>query len=93
MSERARIVTATLVGAAVGALFGYLFFTPSGRRLRDEIEPRLNEVSRELGRAHSAVTRAFTAIDDGRRSLERLVSEPPRWPEPPLPAEHEVPFV
>jgi len=44
VSERTQVVAATLAGAAVGGLIGYLYFTAGGRRLRREIEPRLTEV-------------------------------------------------
>jgi hypothetical protein len=93
VSERSEIVGATLAGAAVGALIGYLFFTTSGRRLRGEIEPRVIEASRDVVRVRDAVTQAFAAIDEGRRSLERLASPPDRWPVYDTPSERDVPFV
>jgi len=93
VSERSEIVGATLAGAAFGGLNGYLFFTASGRRLRDEIEPRVVEASREIVRVRDAMTQAFAAIEDGRRSLERLAGTPERWPVYETPSERDVPFV
>ncbi len=93
MNERSQVVAATLAGAAIGGLLGYLFFTPSGRRLRGEIEPRVLEASREIGRVRDAVTQAFAAIEEGRRSLEKLGSQPARWPVYETPSERDVPFV
>lgn len=93
MSERSQVVGATLAGAAIGGLVGYLFFTASGRRLRSEIEPRVIEASREIVRVRDAVTQAFAVIDEGRRSLERLAGEPDRWPVYATPSERDVPFV
>ena len=93
MSERAQVLGATLAGAAVGGLIGYLFFTASGRRLRGEIEPRLTEMSREIVRVRDTVASACAAINEGRRSLERLVPEPARWPVYETPSEQDVPFV
>ena len=93
MSERSQIVGATLAGAAIGGLIGYLFFTASGRRLRGEIEPRLTEASKEIVRVRDAVAQAFSALEDGKRSLERLAGEPDRWPVYETTSERDVPFV
>jgi gas vesicle protein len=93
VTERSQVVGATLAGAAIGALVGYLFFTASGRRLRGEIEPKVLEASREIARIRGAVTQAYAAFEDGRRSLERLAGEPARWPVYDTPSERDVPFV
>jgi hypothetical protein len=93
VSERSQVVGATLAGAAIGGLIGYLFFTASGRRLRGEIEPRVVEASREIVRVRDAVAQAFSAIEDGRRSLERLSGTPDRWPVYETHSERDVPFV
>jgi hypothetical protein len=86
-------VAATLAGAAIGGVIGYLFFTASGRRLRGEIEPRVLEASREIVRVRDAVTQALSAIDEGRRTLERLGGEPARWPVYETTSERDIPFV
>jgi hypothetical protein len=93
VSERSQIVGATLAGAAIGGLIGYLFFTASGRRLRGEIEPRVVEASREIVRVRDAVAQAFSVIEDGRRSLERLAATSDRWPVYETHSERDVPFV
>jgi len=93
VSERAQVIGATLAGAAIGGLIGYLFFTARGRRLRAEIEPRLVEASREIDRVRDTVAKAYAAIDQGRRSIEHLVSEPVRWPVYETSRERDVPFV
>ena len=93
MSERSEVVGATLAGAAIGAVIGYLFFSASGRRLRGEIEPRIMEVSRDILRVRDAVATAVAAVNEGRRSFERLAGTPDRWPVYETPAERDVPFV
>lgn len=93
MTERSQVLAATMAGAAVGGLIGYLFFTASGRRLRGEIEPRLSEMSRELVRLRDTVVHAYAAVDEGRRSLERMAPEAGRWPVYKPPSERDVPFV
>ena len=62
-------------------------------RVRGEIEPRVVEASREIVRVRDAMTQAFAAIEDGRRSLERLAGTPDRWPVYETPSERDVPFV
>lgn len=47
MRERQTIVGGALVGAVLGALAGYLFFTERGRRLRRDVEPQLRTIVRE----------------------------------------------
>ena len=93
MSERTQVVAATLAGAAVGGLIGYLYFTAGGRRLRREIEPRLTEVSRDIVRVRDAVSNAFAAIEEGRRSLERLAGRLAGAPVCEPPAEADGHFV
>jgi hypothetical protein len=92
VSERARVVGATVAGAAIGGLVGYLFFTAGGRRLRGEIEPRLSEVSAEIARTRDTVMRAYAALSDARRLLDRREGERGPWPREP-PSDQEVPFV
>ena len=47
MTDNSRDVTATLVGAVLGATAGYLFFTDRGRRVRQQFDRALDEVARE----------------------------------------------
>ncbi len=93
MSERARVVGATVAGAAIGGIIGYLFFTAGGRRFRGEIEPRLSEVSREIVRARDTVMKAYRALSDGQRSLDHRAVERAPWPEHEPPSDQDVPFV
>jgi hypothetical protein len=45
-----------LAGAIVGGCAGYLLFTEEGRRLREDIEPRLADLAVEIERARAMVT-------------------------------------
>ena len=51
MDERVPIWLGALAGAMAGAAVGYLYFTPNGRRLREDLEPQLAELVKELQRA------------------------------------------
>src|SRR5438132_7360104 len=50
MSERSRVLTAACAGAALGGIWGWLYTTEGGRRLRDRIEPGFDRFLDELGR-------------------------------------------
>ena len=47
MEERSRVLLATLVGAVAGGVWGWLYLTAAGRRVRDSIEPKLDDFVRE----------------------------------------------
>jgi hypothetical protein len=72
MSERSRVFAATVAGAALGGLVGYLYFTANGRRMREQIEPRLDEIARELVRLRTTVQKARTVASEGWRSIDEL---------------------
>jgi len=75
MSEQSKVVVASIAGAAVGALFGYLYLTTGGRRLREQLEPRLDEMAREIRRLRATATKAQAVATEGWRSLNELVGE------------------
>jgi gas vesicle protein len=78
MNDQSRVLVASLAGAAVGALVGYLYLTTSGRRLRDELEPRLDEIGQEIRKLRSTVNKAQEVASEGWRSLNELIGERPR---------------
>ena len=63
MSDRTSILLCALAGAVVGGAAGYLLFTEEGRRLREDLEPKLVDLMGELDKARAlldpgTVTRA-----------------------------------
>ena len=67
MSDRSRVVAASIVGAVVGGVAGYLLFTRRGRRMRAELEPALDHVARELMNARgTALAAAGVAVEAWR---------------------------
>jgi hypothetical protein len=92
MNEQSRVLVATLAGAAIGGLFGYLYLTASGRRLREEIEPRLDEFSQEIRKLRSTVNKAQAVANEGWRSLNELIAEPPRSGQVGAPTRQSSPF-
>ena len=68
-------VAATIVGAVVGAVAGYLFFTERGRAIRRQIEPALEDLARELNSFRGTVHRAAGVATEGWKLLNEVVGE------------------
>jgi hypothetical protein len=72
VDERARVLTATFLGAVIGGVGGWLYMTESGRRVRSQIEPRLDDFIGEVTRLRGTVEKARTAANEGWRSLSEI---------------------
>jgi gas vesicle protein len=68
-------VAASLVGAVIGGVAGYLFFTEHGRTLRRQIEPALDHVARELNSFRSTVQKAAGAASEGWKMLNEVMGD------------------
>jgi outer membrane lipoprotein SlyB len=82
VNERFRVLAATVLGAVAGGVFGWLYMTEQGRRVRDQIDPKLDDFIRELGRVRGTVQKARTAANEGWRSLNEITGgaqSPGRW--------------
>jgi gas vesicle protein len=53
VSDRTSILWCALAGAVVGGAAGYLLFTDEGRRLRENLEPKLVDLMTEFEKARS----------------------------------------
>ena len=69
VDERARVLVATCLGAVVGGVWGWLYMTENGRRVRDQIEPKLDDWMHELTRVRGTVEKARNVASEGWRSL------------------------
>lgn len=72
MDDRARVLLSACLGALVGGVAGYLFLTEDGRRVRDRLEPGMDDVLLELRRLRSAAEKARLAAQEGWSTLEEL---------------------
>lgn len=79
VDERSRVLMATVLGAIAGGLYGWLYMTERGRRLRDQIEPKLDDFMGELTRVRGTVDKARTAANEGWRSLNEVTGGSTRW--------------
>jgi hypothetical protein len=69
VDERSRVLAASVIGAVAGGVWGWLYMTENGRRVRDQIEPKLDDFVNEIGRIRGTVEKARTAATEGLRSL------------------------
>lgn len=72
VDERSRVLTATVIGAIAGGVWGWLYLTANGRRVRSQIEPKLDDFMRELANVRGTVDKARTAANEGWRSLNEM---------------------
>jgi hypothetical protein len=80
VDERSRVLMATCVGAVIGGVWGWLYLTESGRRVLDQIDPRLDDFMNEVARMRGTVEKARTAANEGWRSLSDLTGgQQGRW--------------
>ncbi|MGH9373830.1 MAG: hypothetical protein ACRD15_20125 [Vicinamibacterales bacterium] len=81
MDERSRVLTATFLGAVVGGVWGWLYMTEGGRRVRDQIDPRLDDFMNEVTRMRGTVDKARSAASEGWRSLSDMAggTQQGRW--------------
>ncbi len=79
--ERSRVLLATLMGAVIGGAWGWLYLTEGGRRVRSQIEPKLDSFIAELTRVRGTVEKARTAANEGWRSLGEMTggAQGGRW--------------
>jgi hypothetical protein len=75
VDDRTRVVFSTAVGAALGGIVGYLYLTDAGQRVRQQIEPKLDDFAREIRRFRSTVDKARATANEGWRSLSEIVGE------------------
>jgi len=81
VEERSRVLLATLAGAVAGGVWGWLYLTQGGSRVRTQIEPKLDDFIRELANVRGTVDKARTAANEGWRSLNEMTggSGSGRW--------------
>jgi len=73
--DNSRAVAATLVGAVIGGVAGYLFFTDHGRSVRRQLEPALDDFARELMSFRSTVQKAAGVANEGWKLLNEALGE------------------
>ena len=72
MNESRVITIGALLGAAIGASASYLFFTESGKRIRDRMEPAVDELRHEFVRFQKTVEKLGEMANDGIRAVNEF---------------------
>ncbi|MCU0249618.1 MAG: YtxH domain-containing protein [Vicinamibacterales bacterium] len=82
MDDRARVLLSACLGALIGGVAGYLFLTEDGRRVRERLEPGMDDLLREMRHLRSAAEKARMAAAEGlltvsdlRRSVSRAAEQ------------------
>lgn len=65
------VITATVIGALVGSIAGYLLFTERGKALRRRLEPALEEFAREISGFRSSAQRIAGIATEGWNVLKQ----------------------
>jgi hypothetical protein len=73
--NNSRAMAAAIVGAVLGGVAGYLFFTEHGRSLRRQIEPALDDFANELMSFRATVRKAAGVATDGWKLLNDALGE------------------
>ena len=88
--NNSRELAATLVGAVIGGVAGYLFFTERGRSVRRQIEPALEDFSRELMSFRTTVQKAAGVASEGWQLLNDALGDTETVPK--FPGRQTSPF-
>jgi gas vesicle protein len=78
--DNSRAIAASVVGAVIGGVVGYLFFSEHGRSLRRQIEPALDDLSRELASFRSTVQKASGVANESWKLLSETLGDSERQP-------------
>jgi len=70
---------ATVLGAIAGGVYGWLYMTENGRRLRDQIEPKLDDFVNEITKVRGTVEKARSVATEGWKSLSEVTGGQARW--------------
>ena len=82
MEDRARVLMSACLGALIGGVAGYLFLTEDGRRLRERLEPGMDDLLREMRHLRSAAEKARLAAAEGVQTVHDLRRSLTPGPEP-----------
>ena len=75
MRDNSQAIAAAVVGAVLGAAAGYLLFTEHGRSLRRQLEPALDDFTRELSQFRGTVNRAAGVASESWKLLNEALGE------------------
>ena len=77
MRDRTALLLGLVAGAVVGGAAGWLFLTDDGRRLRRDLQPRLDDLAERAMQLRDTATRAQRAANEGWRAIQEVAARPP----------------
>ena len=81
--NNSRVMAATMVGAVVGGVAGYRFFTDQGRSVRRQLDPAIEDFARELMSFRATIQKAAGVANEGWKLLNDAIGVTgvaPRYP-------------
>jgi len=73
VDERTQVFWASVLGAAVGGVCGWLYLTERGREVKSELEPFFDNVVDEIHQAQHTVDKARLAVVEGKRAIDGVL--------------------
>jgi gas vesicle protein len=72
VNERQTVIVSAVVGAAIGAAAGYLFFTERGRGVRSRMEPLVDDLRQEFTRFQRTIQKVGDMANEGMRVVQEF---------------------
>jgi gas vesicle protein len=72
--DRSAILLGAIAGAVAGGAAGWLWLTEDGRRLRTQLEPRLQDLAGHAAAVSAAARRVQAAARDGAQTAREVAS-------------------
>ena len=72
MNERTAVMAGAFVGALAGAVASYLFFTERGRALREQLEPRVDDLRQEFTKFQRTIEKVGDMANEGMRVVQEF---------------------
>jgi len=72
--DRTAVVIGALAGAVVGGMAGWLWLTDDGRRVRAQLEPRLQELAGQAAALQASARRVQSAARDSLHAAREVAS-------------------
>ncbi len=76
MRDRTAVLVGLVAGAVVGGAAGWLLLTDGGRRLRQDLRPRLDDLAERAMQLRDTATRAQRAANEGWRAIQEVAARP-----------------
>jgi gas vesicle protein len=77
MRDRTAVLLGLTAGAIVGGVAGWLYLTEGGRRLREQLEPQIDQIAERAGALRASAVRAQRAAAESWRTVQEVAVRPP----------------